>query len=110
MTHQTEEVEQTGPLPGIEMPVTRKVRPILAFLAGWLGIGLGYVYVGRIRLGVATLVAIFGILSFAAWTRLIVSTAIMLWLLAAILLLISVTSLVHPVVIAVRQRDAPKKI
>jgi hypothetical protein len=110
MTHQTEEVEQTGPLPGIEMPTTRKVRPILAFLAGWFGIGLGYVYVGRIRLGVATLVAIFGIWAFSAWTRLIVSTAIILWLLAGILLLISVTSLVHPVVIAVMQRDAPKRI
>jgi hypothetical protein len=71
MTDQAEEVEQTaGPLPGIEMPDARKIRPILAFLAGWLGFELGYVYVGRIRLGVATFIATFGIWALSAWTRL----------------------------------------
>jgi signal peptidase I len=109
MTQQPEEVEKTVESPVVEAPATRKVRPVLAFFAGWFGIGLGYVYVGRIRLGVATLVATFGIWAFSAWTRLIVSKASTLWLLAAILLLISVTSLVHPVVIAVRHRDAPKR-
>jgi TM2 domain-containing membrane protein YozV len=80
MSHQAEEVEQTGgPLPGMEMPATRTIRPVLAFLAGWLGFGLAYVYVGRMRLGVATFVATFSIWAFFAWTRLIVYSAIMLW-------------------------------
>jgi signal peptidase I len=111
MTHEVEKVEQTAGLSlGIAMPATRKVRPILAFLAGWLGFGLGYVYVGRIRLGIGTVVASLGIWALSAWTRLIVSGAIALWLIAVILLIIAVTSLVHPVVIAVRHRDAPMRI
>jgi signal peptidase I len=109
MTHQPQEEEKTaGELPAIETPATRKVRPILAFLAAFLGLGLGYVYVGRIRLAIATFVASFGIWALSAWTRLIVSTATMLWLIAATLLLVAAISLVHPVVIAVRQRDRPK--
>src|SRR6202166_3137751 len=111
MMDQPEQPRNTvGELPGVKTPATRRVRPVLAFLAAFLGLGLGYVYVGRIRLAIATFVASFGIWVLSGWTRLIVSTATMLWLIAATLFLIAAISLVHPVVIAVRQRDAPKKI
>jgi hypothetical protein len=51
MTHQPEELENTAvESSGVETPATRRVRPVLAFLAGLLEFGLGYVYVGRIRL------------------------------------------------------------
>jgi TM2 domain-containing membrane protein YozV len=33
---------------------SRKPHIVLAFIAGFLGMGLGYVYVGKLRFGVAT--------------------------------------------------------
>jgi signal peptidase I len=103
-------VEEENERSAVEPPATRKVRPIVAFLMAFFGLGLGFVYVGKPRLGVATVVATFGFWAFSAWTRLIVSTASMLWVLAAILLLAAVVSLIYPVVIAVRHRDTPKRL
>ncbi len=34
----------------MEVPPTRKVRPVLAFLSGWLAPALGYVYAGELPL------------------------------------------------------------
>lgn len=110
MMPEAKELEQTaGQSPGLDTPVTRKVRPILAFLAAFFGLGLGYVYVGRMRLGVATVVASLGIWALSAWTRLIISTSTMLWLIAAILLIVTVISLVHPVVLAMNHRQCPQR-
>ena len=42
----------------VDIRKTRRPHAVLAFIAGFLGFGLGYVYVGRPRLG-ATTIAVF---------------------------------------------------
>jgi signal peptidase I len=88
---------------------TRKPHVVLAFIAGFLGMGLGYVYVGKLRLGVATIAALCLTIGFFAWSRLIVQSAAMLWLVAALLVLIALIALIHPVVIAARIREVPAR-
>jgi hypothetical protein len=88
---------------------TRKPHVVLAFIAGFLGMGLGYVYVGRLRLGLITIAGFCLTIGFFAWTRLIVQSATMLWLLAALLMLIALIALVHPVVIASRDCEVSAK-
>jgi hypothetical protein len=73
----------------METQSTRKPHVVLAFIAGFLGLGLGYVYVGKLRLGAASVLGFLFTVAFFAWTRLIVQSAIMLWLLAVFLILIA---------------------
>jgi signal peptidase I len=89
----------------MEVPPTRKVRPALALIANFVGLGLGYVYVGRLALGVATVVGTFGLVALFAWTRLLVSYATAVWLLSAIVLTLLGVSWIHPVVLAFRSRQ-----
>jgi signal peptidase I len=93
----------------MDAPKTRRPHVILAFIAGILGIGLGYVYVGRLRLGAATIGALCLTIGFFAWTRLIVQSAAMLWLVAGLLVLIALVALIHPIVLAARARQMPAK-
>jgi signal peptidase I len=88
---------------------TRKPHVVLAFIAGFLGLGLGYVYVGKIRLGIASIAGFCLTVAFFAWTRLIVKSAIVLWLLAAILILIALFALIHPIVLAAKNRELPAR-
>jgi signal peptidase I len=88
---------------------TRKPHVVLAFIAGMAGIGLGYVYVGKLRLGATTIAAFCLAVGFFAWTRLIVQSATMLWLVAALLLAIALIALIHPVIVAARTREVPAK-
>jgi len=74
----------------METQSTRKPHVVLAFITGFLGLGLGYVYVGKLRLGAASVLGFLFMVAFFAWTRLIVQSAIMLWLLAVYLILIRV--------------------
>jgi signal peptidase I len=93
----------------MDITKTRKPHVILAFLAGFLGFGLGYVYVGKLRLGAIIFAAFCSTIGFLAWTRLIVQSATMLWLLAALLVLIALIALIHPIVIAARNDEVPTK-
>jgi signal peptidase I len=88
--------------PGMETHATRRVRAVLAFLANLLGLGLGYVYVGELRLAIVALVATCSALAFFAWTRLIVSTAIVYWIASGFMLVIVGTIFIHPTLFAVR--------
>jgi signal peptidase I len=93
----------------VEAANTRKVNPILAFVAGFFGFGMGYVYVGKLRLAVATIVGLYTPLAFFSWTRLVVYSTIAWWLLSAVCLLILGFSLIHPVVLATKHRIAPRE-
>jgi signal peptidase I len=93
----------------MEATKTRKVRPVLAFFANVFGIGLGYVYVGEMRLGIAAVAGAYAIVAIFGWTRLIVLSAAMWWLLIAIVVLIMAIAFIHPAVIAVGNRDRPLK-
>jgi signal peptidase I len=93
----------------VEAANTRKVHPVLAFVAGFFGFGMGYVYVGKLRLAGATIVGLYAVLAFLSWTRLVVYSAIVWWLLALACLLILGISLIHPVVLAIKHRAMPRK-
>jgi signal peptidase I len=91
--------------PGMETRKTRKVRPVLAFLANCFGLGLGYVYVGELRLAIIALVATYAALVFFAWTGLRVSTASVYWIASGAITVIVGFTIIHPVVLAVRNRQ-----
>jgi signal peptidase I len=93
----------------MEVQKTRKVRPVLAFFANFLGPGLGYLYVGEMRFALATVAGTYFIVAFFGWTRLIIRSAMMWWLVTAIVVLIMVISFIHSTVIAARNRDRPAK-
>ena len=68
----------------MEPPQTRKLHPAVALLANFLGLGLGYVYVGELHFAVATVAGVYLTLALLAWTRLIVYSATILWIFVGI--------------------------
>jgi signal peptidase I len=94
---------------GTDLATTRRVRPVFAFLANCLGVGLGYVYVGELPLAIITVVATYSLLAFFAWTGLLVSTAFTYWFLSGVVILIVGFATIHPVVLAVRNRNRALK-
>jgi hypothetical protein len=84
----------------MDVPQPRKLRPALALLAGFAEFGLGYVYVGRIHLGLAAFAAFYGAIALLTWTRLITSSPLFLWLAYVVGAVLMLTVLIHPVVIA----------
>jgi signal peptidase I len=107
------EVRGTSPIGEIQIVMetqnTRRPHVVLAFIAGFLGLGLGYVYVGKVRLGIAAIAGFCLTVAFFAWTRLIVRSATMLWLLAAFLILLALFALIHPVVISAKDCEVPTR-
>lgn len=84
----------------------RRLHPVLALLAGLAGIG--YLYVGRIGLAVAALVAMFAVLLIGGWTRWLVHpTGWYVVILAAVL--IAAVPVLHAVLIAWRRPIVPRK-
>jgi hypothetical protein len=67
----------------MEIPKLRKVNPFLAFLAGFFGFGMGYVYVGRLRTGVMAFIGFYVLMGFFAWTRLVLYSATIWWTVCA---------------------------
>ena len=89
-------------------PKERRVSAGLAALAGILGPGLGYLYVGRLLFAVATLLAIFAIAAIAGWTRLILEPT-GFYVVLGLILLVFLVSIVHAALIAHRAKLlAPK--
>jgi hypothetical protein len=93
----------------VETSNIRKVNPIIAFVAGFLGFGTGYVYVGRLRYGVAAYIGFYLTLALFFWTRLVMLSAAMWWLLCVCCLLICGIALIHPIVLARRHRQVPSR-
>jgi signal peptidase I len=93
----------------VETANIRKVNPILALVAGFFCLGMGYVYIGRLRLAVTVIVAFYGALTFFALTRLVVYSAEMWWLICVIFLLVFGISLIHPIALAIKHRALPRK-
>ena len=79
----------------------RPARASLAFLGGVICPGLGYLYAGRLRFAVATVLALFGIVAVAGWTRLILLPP-SYYVTLALLLLVYLASCIHAAVIARR--------
>jgi signal peptidase I len=103
-----DDLTETAIGPSVEDPHTRRVRPILALLAGLLEFGLGYVYVGQLRRALASIGIFYGIIAFFAWTCLVLYSALLWWLVCAGCLLVIGVVLVHPVGVAIGHRHVPK--
>lgn len=84
----------------------RHLKGWRAFLASIAGFGLGYLYVGRPRAAFAVPLGVLTIVGAVAWTRLILDPFGTYFLLFAVLI-ISVVSLIHPIILARRVREAP---
>ncbi len=86
-------------------PDLRKLGPIRAALANLLGFGLGYVYVGRIRLAFAFIAGIVGLIAVAGWSRLVFHP-IALYGIAIAALCVTLFVAIHSGLIAARDRNA----
>jgi signal peptidase I len=87
---------------------SRRLHPGLAFLGGVLGLGLGYVYVGRIVFGFASVVVLYLCLFMAGWARLVFEPAGW-YALFALVGLWWLIQLVHPMLLAWSRPAAPPK-
>jgi signal peptidase I len=84
----------------------RTLRAWRALLASLVGLGLGYLYVGRPRLAIAVPVLVFGLGALFGWTRLILNP----WALYAMvpaLVLIAIVPVIHPMILARSYGQAP---
>ena len=93
---------------GEETQPTQKLNLFLAFLAGFLAFGMGYVYVGRPRAGAIAFAGVFTPIAIGGWTRLMVYSAPACWAASAFTLIWCVVILIHPVVLAVKHRHIAK--
>lgn len=87
---------------------SRNPSALLALIAGIAAPGLGYVYVGRIRIAFVPFIAVFGTLAIAGWTRLILEPA-GLYIAYMIGLLVWLVSIVHPAIIAYTHDELPAR-
>jgi signal peptidase I len=85
-----------------EATATRRLRPVLAFFASLFFLGLGLAYVGKLRLAIMTVAAVYGVVALFSWTRLIVSTPYGLWVVAGVMLLVIAVTAVGAALVAVR--------
>ena len=86
----------------------RRLHPGPAFLGGLIGLGLGYVYVGRIAYAIGFLVAAYLCLFMAGWTRMAMNP-VGWYALLAIAGLLWLVQIVPPMVIAWSQPVTPPK-
>ncbi len=86
----------------------RRLHPGLAFWGGFFGLGLGYLYVGRIGYAIVFAAAPYLFMLAAGWTRLLVDPVGWYAYLPGLVLLWLV-QLVHPVVLAWSRPLAPAK-
>ena len=91
----------------METANTRKVNPLLAFVAGFFGFGMGYVYLGKLRVGVVIFVGFYVLIGFFAWTRLVTYSAILWWIASACSITYVGIAVFHPVALAIKHRHIP---
>ena len=84
----------------------RHLKGWRALLASIAGIGLGYLYVGRPRVAFGVPLVLLTIVGAVAWTRLILNP-FGAYLLLFTVSLVSIVSLIHPLILARRVREAP---
>jgi signal peptidase I len=83
----------------------RSLRPALAFFGACLGLGVGFVYVGELRLAIAAFFSLYGLIALAGWTGAMTSSVAGLWIVMIICVGIYAASAIWPAVIAFRDRQ-----
>lgn len=86
----------------------RQIGPVRAALFNLLGPGLGYLYLGRMRLAFVLLAAGLGIAAFAGWSRLILSPEAT-YVFGALIATIGLVPFIHCAVLAARNREVPTR-
>ena len=81
----------------------RKVSGVLAGLSNLVGFGLGYVYVGRIRLAFVFILALVGVVAVAGWSRLVLYPH-GFYAVAVVASVMGLLVIVHTALIAHRER------
>ncbi|MGI9201934.1 MAG: signal peptidase I [Woeseiaceae bacterium] len=84
---------------------TRQLLPFNAAIAGVVGFGLGYLYVGRLKMSFLPIVSFFSLMLIVGATRAI-TVPIGVYLAYAAMLVVWLISIIHPAVIARREKDA----
>jgi signal peptidase I len=87
----------------------RTLRPVLAFLINFLGLGLSLVYVGELRWAIASVIGFYGIFAVGGWTGVLTSSVTAFWVLASFCLAILVASGIAAAIIAFQDRHRPAK-
>lgn len=90
-----------------EATTTRRLTPVWAFLASIFILGLGLIYVGKLRFAIASVAAFYGVVALFSWTRLIVSAPYGCWSAAGVLLLIIAVTATGAAVVAIRSSLVP---
>jgi signal peptidase I len=85
-------------------PKQRTLSPAFAFFSAFLGLGVGLVYVGELRLAIAAVFGLYGLIALSGWTGAMTSSAAGLWIVMIICLGIFAASAIWPAVIALRDR------
>ena len=57
-------------------PKQRTLSPALAFFGAFLGLGVGFVYVGELRLAIAAVFGLYGLIALSGWTGAMTSSAV----------------------------------
>ena len=89
-------------------PADRSIGPVQAVLLSVFGFGLGYVYVGRMRLAFVYFGALLGVFAVAGWTRLVLHP-VAVYALAVVALSITLFVLIHCAMLAISNRSAAAK-
>jgi hypothetical protein len=64
----------------------RTLSPALAFFSAFLGLGVGFVYVGELRLAIAAVFGLYGLIALSGWTGAMTSSVAGLWIVMIICL------------------------
>ncbi len=88
--------------------LTRRIGPVRAALLNGVGLGLGYVYVGRICWAFAMIALLFGLSALGGWLRLAFDPYA-LYLIGLLALAAWLFPMVHCALIASRNRSAPAR-
>ena len=86
----------------------RRIDPAVAALSNLVALGLGYVYVGRIRFAFALLATMLLVTAFAGWLR-VVFHPHLLYLAGIVMLLVGLFPVIHCTLIASRNREMPAR-
>jgi signal peptidase I len=80
----------------------RTLRPILAFFSAFLGLGIAFVYVGELRLAIASFLGLYGLIALSGWTGTITSSITGFWIISIVCVGIYLASAILPAAIAYR--------
>lgn len=81
-------------------PKPRTLRPVLAFFSAFLGLGVAFVYVGELRLAIASVCGLYGLIALSGWTGAMTSSVAGFWIVSVVCVGIYLASAILPAVMA----------